>query len=209
MSTNKIDYLDELVKQAIQDNKAWEGSADSKEQTYLAKFARDPGIKIIGEIGFNAGISSFTFLAANPNIIIYSFDIAEYCYVEKAKKYIDDCFPGRHNLIIGDSRKTVPEFKNKYPDIKFDLIFIDGSHEYEAAKADLMNMRSYAKQSTVLIIDDLTPWKPWGIGPTKAWQYMNNEGLVRQHELYRDGRPAKSIEPPGERSWASGRYTLS
>jgi predicted O-methyltransferase YrrM len=206
---NKTDYLDDLVKQAIKDGKAWEGSADASEQKNLAKLASSSNVKTIAEIGFNAGISSTTFLDANPNSVVYSFDLGEYDYVQVAQKHIDKLFPGRHHLIIGDSRKTVPDFKKRYPDVKFDLIFVDGSHDYEIAKADLINMRSYADKDTVLVIDDLTPWKSWGKGPTKAWLDLINEGYVEQLELYRDGIRVKSIEPPGERSWVVGRYAFN
>jgi hypothetical protein len=44
-------------------------------------------------------------------------------------------FPGRHELITGDSRETVPAFADEYPTRAFDLIYIDGGHDYEIAKA--------------------------------------------------------------------------
>lgn len=201
-----IEYLEALVREAVGSGKPWEGSADAAEQAYLAKLAGDPKVKTIGEIGFNAGISSYIFLAANPNATVYSFDINEYGYVQSAKKYINEHFPGRHHLIIGDSLKTVPAFKKEHPTITFDLVFVDGSHDYAIAKADLANMRTYATKDTILVTDDLTPWKPWGEGPTKAWQELVSSGLVQQLELYRDGRKVKTIEPPGERSWVIGRY---
>jgi predicted O-methyltransferase YrrM len=204
-----IEYLDGLVRAAIKAGQEWEGSGDTEELEYLANLASGPQIRKIAEIGFNAGMSSYTFLEANPEAVVYSFDLGEYSYVQAAKEHIDQAFPGRHMLIIGDSKTTVPEFQKNHPGLVFDLIFVDGGHTYELAKADLLNMRSFATEDTVLVTDDLTPWKPWGEGPTKAWSEMVSRGLVRQLELYRDGHKVTSIEPPGDRSWVMGKYRMS
>jgi len=98
-----IEYLESIVKKTAGVGKPWEGSADSSELEFLSNLARRPGIKLIGEIGFNVGLSSYAFLEANPQAHVYSFDLAEYDYVKPAKDHIDKTFPGRHTLIIGDS----------------------------------------------------------------------------------------------------------
>lgn len=204
-----IEKLDNLVKETIGAGKPWEGSADSAELEYLANLAKLPQIHNIGEIGFNAGLSSYTFLEANMNTRrVYSFDLGEYDYIKPAKEYIDHQFPKRHILVIGDSLATVPQFYASHPTLKFDLIFIDGGHDYNIAKADLTNMKNFATKDTILVTDDLVPWKPWGAGPTQAWQEVIAEGLVIQEELLRDGKIVNDIKPPGERSWAKGKYLL-
>lgn len=63
-----------------------------------------------------------------------------------------------------------------------------------------------AKKDTILMIDDLIPWKSWGEGPTRAWTELLNLGVVLQDELLIDGKISKEIKPPGERAWARGRY---
>jgi hypothetical protein len=186
--------------------RSWEGSADQDELDYLAGVARKPGVKLIGEIGFNAGLSSHTFLEANPDATVYSFDLGEHRYVRPAKEHIDEVFPGRHHLILGDSLKTVPAFHREHPELRFDVIFVDGGHSYAVAKGDLMNMRRMAAPKAWLLTDDLTPWKRWGKGPTRAWSEAIEDGVVEQLELYRDGRRVDEIKPPGDRSWALGRY---
>lgn len=72
--------------------------------------------------------------------------------------------------------------------------------------ADLVNMRALATTKTILVTDYLTPWLPWGEGPTRAWQEILRDGLVIQEELVKDGVVVTTIEPPGERSWVVGRY---
>ncbi|MDB5186475.1 MAG: hypothetical protein JWL85_998, partial [Candidatus Saccharibacteria bacterium] len=144
-----IEYLENLVKETYEAGKPIEGSADTDELAHLANLASDPRIKMIGEIGFNAGISSYTFLEANPDAAVYSFDLGEYAYVAPAKEYIDRIFPGRHTLILGNSVNTVPEFRKTNPRLMFDLIFIDGGHDYEIVMADLLNMREFATKETL------------------------------------------------------------
>jgi predicted O-methyltransferase YrrM len=203
-----LEYLKSLICRSYEELgfEAVDGSADNAELAYLARLARNPGVRLIGEIGFNVGYSSYNFLEANPYAHVYSFDLGEYGHVRQAKHYIDEIFPGRHTLILGNSVQTVPEFLCEHPQLKFDLIFIDGGHDYEVAKADLVNMRALATTDTILVTDDLTPWLRWGEGPTRAWQEALRNGQVIQEELVKDGVVVTAIEPPGERSWVVGRY---
>jgi hypothetical protein len=108
-------------------------------------------------------------------------------------------FPGRHTLIVGDSRETVPKFTASNPETRFDLVFIDGGHASEIARADLLNMRELSSESTVVIMDDLVPQFSFGVGPTRAWNDAIIEGFVRQDERVRDGKM---------RGWALGQYVF-
>ena len=104
----------------------------------LIHLTSKPNIKIM-EIGFNAGHSAEIFLKNNPTATLLSFDLGLYRYVGTAKRYIDITYPGRHTLIIGDSTKMVPHFIENNEGVKFDVIFIDGGHQYEIAKQDISN----------------------------------------------------------------------
>jgi predicted O-methyltransferase YrrM len=126
--------------------------------------------KHILEIGFNAGHSSEIFLQANSESKVVSFDIEQHAYVKVGKEYIDKTFPGRHELVLGDSLKTIPSYTS---DVKFDLIFIDGCHELEFAKGDLDNCQRFAHKDTIVIMDDTmftAGWDQfWNEGPSTAW----------------------------------------
>ena len=186
--------------------RAMEGSADADELRHLTSWARHA--VLIGEIGFNAGFSSYAFLSSNRRCSVVSFDIGDHEYVKFAKQFIDDTFPGRHQLIVGDSRQTVPDFALQNPKIKFDFIFIDGGHEHDVVKLDIEHMKSLAHKKTIVAIDDLTPWLPWGQGPATAWMEAQETRLILQDELIKDGRPVDQIEPPGERVYARAHYLL-
>jgi predicted O-methyltransferase YrrM len=180
-----------------------EGSATPAEIEYLIALVNDA--RLIGEVGFNAGVSCDAFLRASPAHVV-SFDIGEHDYVRIAKEFIDERFPGRHTLILGDSKKTIPRFAQENPETRFDVVFVDGGHDYETAKADLVNLRPLSHERTAVLMDDLMPWLEYGEGPSRAWEDVISEGLLREEELFQDGERVERVAPPAERAWALGRY---
>jgi len=159
------------------------GSHSSEEQQEnLGEIICSPSIINCAEVGFNSGSSANLFLGLNKKIKLTSFDIGEHECVSLAKNYIDNKYPFRHRLILGDSKKTVPQFHKENPNIKFDFIFIDGDHSYEGALADILNFQKMASDSSILVVDDIVSepcsigedghpcyWK-WTIGPINAWK---------------------------------------
>ena len=201
-----INIAKHLVYLALGRFVANDGSASVGELEFMVELIRKSGAKLIGETGFNAGSSSYAFLRASPETEVVSFDIGYHGYVKPAKKLIDKEFPGRHTLICGDSKKTLPKFAKDHPGFKFDYIFIDGGHDYKTAKADIVNFRKLSSAETIVIMDDLVPWLPWGVGPTRAWREAIDDGLVTQRELFIDGKRFEEIKPPGKNGWAVGSY---
>lgn len=187
----------------------WRGSSSSAELLYLAQQARDA--HLVGEVGFNAGLSARAFLMANPDVRVVSFDLCETRSgpaTRLSKQMIDREFPGRHTLICGDSTVTVPQYKAANPETRFDVVFIDGGHEYQTARADLLNMRELSTPDTAVVMDDLVPWFAYGVGPAQAWNDAISTGVLKQIELFKDGKPVDELNPPGLRSWALGHYLI-
>ena len=137
------------------------------------------------EIGFNAGHSAEVFLQHNPEMILTSFDLGDHSYISTAKEYIDTTYPNRHTLILGDSRTTIPTFIKEHSteNITFELIFIDGGHEYEVVKSDLENCSKLANPDTLVVIDDTVitdAYKAyWTAGPTQIWsEHLEQKRIV-------------------------------
>ena len=157
----------------------------SKQVEEQVKFLREissyESINNILEIGFNGGHSSEIFLSSNKNVKVVSFDINMHHYVMKGKDFIDKNYPGRHTLITGDSTKTIPQYES---DIKFDMIFIDGGHDFEIASKDIKNCKRFAKDNTILVVDDIVRNKNfmchWNQGPNKSWEIAVNTGDVTE-----------------------------
>ncbi|MGV8875749.1 MAG: class I SAM-dependent methyltransferase [Rhodococcus sp. (in: high G+C Gram-positive bacteria)] len=123
-----------------------------------------------------------------------------------AKAHIDEHFPGRHTLIHGDSHTTIAAYAKEHPDARFDVIFVDGDHSVEGARADLDDLRALATPDSVVIMDDITPWLWFGENPTQAWQEAVDEGRILHTGYFRDGVPVSEVTPPAARAWAEGRY---
>jgi hypothetical protein len=138
------------------------------------------GKKRMMEIGFNGGNSADVFLRSNPDCELVSFDLGQHHYVSIGKSYIDETYPGRHTLILGDSRETIPLYSGE----KFDFLFIDGGHDYHIAKADVENCKRLAKPDALVILDDTTinpgSCVSWNVGPNNVWRECIEKGQIKQ-----------------------------
>ena len=174
-------------------------SGQSTVQTkFLQDKSKNSSVKNILEIGFNAGHSSRTFLESNKNVHVTSFDLGVYNY-KPHKSEIDNKYPDRHTLIIGNSLDTIPKFNN---DKKYDLIFFDGGHEYNVSYNDLKNCKRLAHSDTLVIMDDVVRNKKlshFNLGPNKAWSQM-----ITDKEIIELGQ----IDISDSRGFAYGRYIL-
>jgi predicted O-methyltransferase YrrM len=151
----------------------------------LINLTNAPHINVM-EIGFNAGHSAEVFLKNNNNLTLTSFDLGIHDYVLVAKKYIDVTYPDRHKLILGDSKITIPKYLQNNKDVKFDVIFIDGGHDYVTAKTDMNNCFHFAHKDTIIILDDTIFTKGWHqghtIGPTRTWiEHLKQKKIVGLH----------------------------
>lgn len=150
-------------------------SYDNKALFYKNLVENQPQIKNIAEVGFGLGHSSYVFLASKDDVQVTSFDLMAHWYCDAGKVYIDRIFPKRHELIKGNSQETVPSYYAKNPEKKFDLILIDGGHEYSVAISDLKNMKHLAHADTVIIMDDTGFEKV-----KKAWDECVEQGIVQE-----------------------------
>ena len=151
-------------------------------------------IENIGEIGFNAGHSSDLFLSVTSRTKVVSFDIMEHSYARIGKQYIDMKYPGRHLLIEGNSLISVPDFSQKHPAFLFDLIFIDGGHDFNTAYHDIVNMKKLSSTHTLVIIDDIN-YAP----VASAWNKCLNEGSVTEIQRFVNK----------DKIWVMGKYINS
>ena len=72
------------------------------------------------------------------------------------KQVLDQLFPGRLTLTLGDSRMTIPAFTRKHPEIKCDFAFIDGGHFKGIPEVDFNNFKTMMNSSSwrIVILDE-------------------------------------------------------
>jgi predicted O-methyltransferase YrrM len=184
----------------------YEGGASVEEALYLRNIARVTEARAIVEIGFNVGFSSIAFLESGPDVTVVSFELDRRHGVELAKQFVDERYPGRHELVIGNSVQAVPAYAEGRAGT-FDLAFVDGGHEYEVATADIRNTCRLVRPGGIIVVDDLTPWYSWGAGPSQAWQEAIDDGLIDPLESFVDGKIVDTVAEPGDRAWAAARTT--
>jgi hypothetical protein len=128
------------------------------------------------ETGFNQGFSAITWLASNPSLHVYSFDIMRYSGSYAALEFVQNNFPGRLTLIRGDSKRSIAEFASTHRDVTCDIIFVDALHTFDGALTDMKSFSQLAHEQTVLFMDDLLSDKFHGV--EQAWLHAIDEGLI-------------------------------
>ena len=176
--------MSSLKEYIINNNiKISEGHSGNKldQRKLLTKLVSKDNIKNILEIGFNAGHSSELFLSQNNNVNVVSFDVGYHDSVKLCKKFIDQKYPNRHKLIIGNSLETIPNYNEN---IKFDLFFIDGGHDYNTAKNDIINCKRLSHENSIVVMDDVVNnrslIKRSKKGPNKAWDEVKRLNIVKE-----------------------------
>jgi len=160
MAYSKFSLYNEALKEISVTEQIEGGRQIEQCRYFMDLLISRPQIKIVLEIGFNSGVSAAYFLSSRDDVIVISVDIGEHKYVHDCKRLINEQFPGRHTLLIGDSKKIIPELI-KLGQIFPDLIFIDGDHIAPTPLIDARNCLALARKDTILVMDDTNLINGW------------------------------------------------
>lgn len=169
---------------------------EEKKDLYedLSKFSG----RTVAKIGFNAGFSTEAFFQfADNEIMITAFDVKTHPHTMTAVEFMKKKYKKRFQFFGGDPDLTVQAYAKKYPNKKFDLIYIDGDHIFDIRFEDMVNCSLIAHKDTVIWIND--DWKD--IGP--ELDLCQKEGLI---EII--GRKS-SKDTVGGREWIIAKYRLN
>jgi mannosyltransferase OCH1-like enzyme len=119
------------------------------KQKNLVLLSNQNNVKEVLEIGFNSGFSAVLLLNSNPNINLTCVDICIHSYSIPCYNKIKEFYGDRINLQIGSSVDVVPKLPKLY-----DLIHIDGAHQYSIALEDIINSYYISSRKSILIMDD-------------------------------------------------------
>lgn len=115
------------------------------------------------EIGVRRGWSLGMVCTTQPQCDVYAFDSWSYDVNyrnSKGPQFVADemkklGYQKNIHFINGDSHQTVPKFFQENPEIKFDLILVDGDHSAEGALDDLKNTMPHLNKNGILLFDDI------------------------------------------------------
>ena len=156
----KFNLFNEGLKEISVTENIEGGSEIEQYKYFIDLLVSKPTIKIVLEIGFNTGVSAASFLSSRDDVYVISVDIGVHKYVHDCKKLINQQFPGRHTLLIGDSKKIIPELIELGQIVPY-LIFIDGDHGAPTPLIDARNCLALANNDTFLIMDDTNLINGW------------------------------------------------
>jgi hypothetical protein len=111
----------------------------------VAASAGAAGLRTICEVGFGAGHSSLLFLTHTPpSTRVHSFDTGLARYTLPAHDWLDDRFPERLGIYLGESAHTLPTLPSYFPHEACQLVYVDGGIAYADVAGDLALLRRLA-----------------------------------------------------------------
>ena len=115
------------------------------------------------EIGVRRGRSIAMVASMTPKTDLYGFDMwmANYAGMENpGPEFVESELrkigaSGKIELVSGNSHETLPDFFARHPELKFDLVTVDGDHSDEGAREDLLSVLPRVAQRGALVFDDV------------------------------------------------------
>ena len=105
------------------------------------------------ETGFNYGKSAMAALLAGYKV--YSFDVQQHAYSERAANLMEIIWPNKFVMTKGSSFDTIPGFHERNPNVKCNVLSIDGLHTMEGVMRDTKNLKAFSEQGSLVFIDDI------------------------------------------------------
>lgn len=142
-----------------------EGSSLGMNQQHSIywRYASEPNVRSICEIGFNTGVSAALWLTASKTARVNMFDIWSHSAAPVAERYLREHVPGADERLVihkGPSHQTLA--KAAASGLQCDLLSIDGGHKYYEALFDLKGMwRLASSNHTAVFMDDTNCQAPW------------------------------------------------
>jgi predicted O-methyltransferase YrrM len=122
------------------------------------------------EIGVRRGRSCAAVAEGNSGVNIFACDmwVQDYAGMENpGQDYVlselkEHGHNGKISFLNGSSHELVPKLFEEQPDLRFDLITVDGDHSEEGAYADLCNVIPRLAPGGILVFDDIAhPLHPY------------------------------------------------
>lgn len=111
---------------------------------------RGSGSSTYCEVGFGAGHSALLVLSSFPRARVLSYDLGLAPITMAAHELLDEAYPERLYLTVGDSYLTLPRMRDYFQTFTCDLIYLDGSTLYTSVVADVRALAHVADENTIV-----------------------------------------------------------
>ncbi|BCU67877.1 hypothetical protein HS7_13140 [Sulfolobales archaeon HS-7] len=143
--------IDRQVEEKIRGKDLWALTSDKRKYLYAVIKILTPE-KVV-ETGVGSGVSTTFILSALNKGILYSIDLGVK-YGEEEETYpvgfvVPEKLKGKWRLIIGDSKKVLPELLSELGIIQ--VFLHDGDHTYENVKFELSLAWDHMNEGIILV----------------------------------------------------------
>ena len=121
---------------------------------YLCEYQKKRPIQRICELGFMAGNSALLFLETIKQARLVSFDLGDCPWTHPLGDLMHASYGPRFELVVGLSNNTVHSYGKEHPELRCDVVFVDGSKYPDPRLQDLYNFRTLSRSGTVLFYDE-------------------------------------------------------
>lgn len=157
----------------------------------LKSLMQSHDVKTVLEIGSGWGVTARTFLEYGTTL--YTID------KQRVLPEFDQRTQGFEKQIYrmcGDSKEILPTLV--YEKHQFDLVYVDGSHHYEDALADMRNATLVLRKGGIIVCDDFWHnynWTDQNYGVNKAVRDFIRERNITYAKVYFAGNGTVLLEP--------------
>ena len=106
------------------------------------------------EVGFGRGHSALLWLELLPTAAVYSFTI-DSPDVHPGRQHLEKEYGKRFQLILGDSRETVPKFREENPEVICDVLLVDGIKTLFGRMRDVNNLAKMSTPDSIVYFDEV------------------------------------------------------
>ena len=133
------------------------------------------------ETGFNAGFSTLMMLTSNKYCKVTSFGATDQAYSKLCAEFLKAEFSNRFEFIEGDIFYSLENFRKDYPNLVFDLFYLDGSNKVEDITSDIFNCYLMKDTSNKIILNS-TREKPI----RKLWNMAVSNSIIVEEEIHHE-----------------------
>ena len=154
---------------------ALKASSSKKWTSFFYELSKTKNVNNILEVGTNLGVSGQYFLKGldekTKSIFITIDGVKKLCEIATDRfNHISD--KRRFKVINGLYDEKLLELKKL--NIKFDLVFIDGNHRFDATIKYFELLKKQLAQNAIVIFDDIH----WSSGMTRAWESIIKDDSI-------------------------------